>query len=503
MAVKLSSLGGAAWQFFTDNGIPLAGGKLLSYAAGTTTPLATYTSATGSSANTNPIILDSAGRVAGAVWLTEGQLYKFVLTTSTDVTIGTWDNIAGVNDQLSVGSSITTLNSQVAALQTFDSNLALGAGGDSIGFLNTGTSAVVRTMRNRMQETVSVKDFNAKGDNSTNDSAAIQAAITAAAGRVVNFPAGTYIVTAKLTLPAGTTLVGDGSQRTFIVFRNCDGFEAQGDQVNISDMYLWSQSATGVADPKNKTGIIVAGVNGGKLTQFCGHRLYLRGWDNCILWRYTWISSLIECLTINCNVGLFLFGQSVNNYVTNSELVANTGTAAITATKDSGAGSNNKPEGLMVTNTLLASATNCVIVSDFLSLGLVNCVIDLATSAGVVLTDCQAVMISSCWIYGGLFGVVSNNTSTGTDLEMGNSIIGCRIQAVATNAGIIIGANNVGWSITGNTIKSAVECINTNASSESIAITGNFLSTAATYGLTLLGSDTVQANNVGNDAVTP
>jgi hypothetical protein len=52
-------------------------------------------------------------------------------------------------------------------------------------------------------------------------------------------------------------------------------------------------------------------------------------------------------------------------------------------------------------------------------------------------------------------------------------------------------------------IKSTVECINTNASSESIAITGNYLQTPATYGLTLLGTDTVHANNVGNDSVTP
>jgi len=66
MAVNLSPVGGVAAQFFDNNGDPLSGGLLYSYASGTTTPLATYTSSTGLTANTNPIVLDSAGRVPGA-----------------------------------------------------------------------------------------------------------------------------------------------------------------------------------------------------------------------------------------------------------------------------------------------------------------------------------------------------------------------------------------------------------------------------------------------------
>ena len=66
MAVSLSPIGGAGAQFFDNNGNPLSGGKLYTYAAGTTTPQATYASAAGSTLNTNPIILDAAGRVPGS-----------------------------------------------------------------------------------------------------------------------------------------------------------------------------------------------------------------------------------------------------------------------------------------------------------------------------------------------------------------------------------------------------------------------------------------------------
>ena len=94
--VFLSPVGGAAAQFFTNSGVPLTGGKLYSYAAGTTTPQVTYTSSSGVTAHTNPIILDSAGRVPGGeIWLLAPP-YKFVLHTSTDVLIATYDNISGI-----------------------------------------------------------------------------------------------------------------------------------------------------------------------------------------------------------------------------------------------------------------------------------------------------------------------------------------------------------------------------------------------------------------------
>jgi hypothetical protein len=122
MAVNLSSLGGAGWQFFDNNGNPLSGGKLYSYAAGTSTLAPTYTSVSGLTANPNPIILNSAGRPPSQVWLDNNATYKFVLTTSTDVLLWTMDNIPGI-------SSFTTTT--IANLPTI-----LPAAGDVV-FVNT------------------------------------------------------------------------------------------------------------------------------------------------------------------------------------------------------------------------------------------------------------------------------------------------------------------------------------------------------------------------------
>lgn len=64
-------------QFTDNNGVPLAGGEVFTYAAGTTTKINTYTDSTGATPNTNPIILDSRGDAN--IWLAAGVGYKIVL----------------------------------------------------------------------------------------------------------------------------------------------------------------------------------------------------------------------------------------------------------------------------------------------------------------------------------------------------------------------------------------------------------------------------------------
>jgi hypothetical protein len=80
-------------QFFTAAGIPLVGGKLFTYASGTTSPLATYTDDTGLFANTNPVILDSRGEAS--VWLGPSR-YTFVLKDSNDNLIWTADGVGTI-----------------------------------------------------------------------------------------------------------------------------------------------------------------------------------------------------------------------------------------------------------------------------------------------------------------------------------------------------------------------------------------------------------------------
>jgi len=93
MASVLLSPYGNGQQFFDDNGVPLAGGLIYTYQAGSSTPLATYTTNGGTIANANPIVLDASGRTPQQLWLLTGFSYKFVLQNADGVLIQTLDNI--------------------------------------------------------------------------------------------------------------------------------------------------------------------------------------------------------------------------------------------------------------------------------------------------------------------------------------------------------------------------------------------------------------------------
>ena len=95
MSVNLSPIGNG-FQFFTTTGLPLAGGLIYTYQAGSSTPLATYSDNGGVYANTNPIVLGTDGRPQTEIWLTYGYNYKFVLQDSSYNTIQTYDNIYGI-----------------------------------------------------------------------------------------------------------------------------------------------------------------------------------------------------------------------------------------------------------------------------------------------------------------------------------------------------------------------------------------------------------------------
>lgn len=146
VAYNLSSFAGAGAQFFDSNGDPLVGGKLYSYVAGSTTPKATYTTNTGAAANTNPIILDAAGRTPNEIWLEVGVQYKFILKTSADVTIGTYDNLPAINDPFSINSLLSNVTGTNAIAATATPTLTAYAAGQTYSFVAANSNTAAATL---------------------------------------------------------------------------------------------------------------------------------------------------------------------------------------------------------------------------------------------------------------------------------------------------------------------------------------------------------------------
>lgn len=134
----------AKQQFFDAGGKPLAGGALFTFIAGTTTQQATYSESTGTTVNSNPIILDAGGFVSpGPLFLSGGAGYKFVLCaaftgvagTGTCATFGpqqwTIDNIL-LSPFLS-GNNTFTGNNSFNGTTTFNGPVNMNGGGSLSG----------------------------------------------------------------------------------------------------------------------------------------------------------------------------------------------------------------------------------------------------------------------------------------------------------------------------------------------------------------------------------
>ena len=118
--------------------------------------------------------------------------------TSTVFTSGTVITAPWLNDVNT--STYTTVPSNTSNIATNTASIAIlnsSTGSASVGYTPAGTGAVATTVQAKLRQYVSVKDFGAVGDGSTNDTVNVQAAINsvfAAGGGTLFFPAGTYLV---------------------------------------------------------------------------------------------------------------------------------------------------------------------------------------------------------------------------------------------------------------------------------------------------------------------
>jgi hypothetical protein len=224
-----------SFQFFDSSGNPLVSGKLYVYLAGTTTQTNTWQDKTQLTLNTNPIILNAAGRCT--MWLDPTLTYKFELQNSAGVVQPGYpvDNIPGSNSDAS-----------------------------ALVFAQAGAGAVSRTGQAKMREVVSVKDFGAAGDNATNDSAAFQAAldyVEGIGGGGVFIPNGNYRIR-NVTVAAKCHLFGSGEEAVVLRFFPTN---------NAADSTTWTLIVDGAYS--SVSGLTIEGTVSGNLKKGNGLKL--------------------------------------------------------------------------------------------------------------------------------------------------------------------------------------------------------------------------------------
>ncbi len=422
------------------------------------------------------------GELAGVIPSLAGSLGKFLARTLD----GNWFWSAGTG-----GGD--------AALRTDLANPAAGA--SIIAFLRASVGSVATILQTWLSwREISAFEFMTNAQVADYQTGALTLDLTiplqnwlnaaAARGLVARLPKGLGKITSPLVPASGVTIRGTGVVSA-IAPHGCDGFvlPAGTAHVVIENIGMFSYNALGIPDTRNFDAIYCVGTNPAHVDFVTLRDLYLQGWGEAIRWNYTWGSLIDNVTIINCDYGIVLFGQSVNNKIDNSYVSANGGIACINLVPDPV--NNFFGEGLMITNTLLASGqygVRCAL--GFLSLHVSNCVIDLIQDTAFELTDCKKLMLSSNWIYATNRCV--NFNPLGAFNEQSCSLTGNTMIITSANGTVVrFMGNNGGLTIVGGTmeyggvstgcylqgIRTLVEGVNFNSTSSNFAI---FLDGAAT-----------------------
>lgn len=198
-------------QFIDVNGRPLVRGKVYFYEPNTETFKDTFTDSSATTPNTNPVVLDGAGRAT--IWGI-GAYRQVVYDWKGNLI---WDEI---------------VSDVQAAIDDFKNQLSGPSGSSLVGFLQDGAGAVTRPMQDKARETVSAKDYGAKGDGVTDDTVAIQKAVdyvNSIGGGCVKLPRGTYVVSASRSTEIFSNFgVPVAASTGAILLRNSVSLEGEG-----------------------------------------------------------------------------------------------------------------------------------------------------------------------------------------------------------------------------------------------------------------------------------
>lgn len=166
-------------------GIPLVGGKIYTYGAGTTTPKATYTDADATTPQANPIVLNARGEPANVIFWS-GSYYVEIRDALGNLIYSVDDYQTPVNaNELQDAAGAGTIGFSTAVTYPGGSignwlvNLVTSVGASFIGYIQTGTGAVLRTLLDKMLELPSAGDYGSVPGSSIDNTPKIQAGITA------------------------------------------------------------------------------------------------------------------------------------------------------------------------------------------------------------------------------------------------------------------------------------------------------------------------------------
>ncbi|MDM1063533.1 hypothetical protein HXZ62_13325 [Empedobacter falsenii] len=245
---------------------------------------------------------------------------------------------------------------------------------------------------------VSIEKYGAKPaknwQTAIDNSSAIQKAIDENPGRLIFIPSGIYLLGKEIKITHDVRLVGESKYLTILQPINNDGIYVNAGGVFLENFFIHG---------RGKTGITINNVRNTTITN-----VLLQNVQYGIKLVNAW-NPKISNLDIDINnnqtpkvlKGIILSGQSVNNYITNSQISAVD--VGIEIQK-----SDKKSEGLIISNVGIFSAKKGINSEGILSLHINNSIIDLCEEYALDIKNTAGLLVSNSW----LNSKGSNNTQT-------------------------------------------------------------------------------------------
>jgi hypothetical protein len=227
-------------QFIDINGKPLVGGFVHHYEVGTNTPKTTYQDFQQTIPNTNPVVLDARGQAS----IYGTGPYRQVLNDADGNLI--WDQVV-IDPSSAVAQFFLDLANKVDPTK----------GSALVGWISPLPNAVGRTLSEKLQDYINVKDFGAKGDGIQNDTPFINSALEQAniQKKACYFPGGQYLLDESTPgsgfclFNKGVSMIGDGALRTMLI--------PKASLVSTADYIMIQPTATTVLDFMELSGFII------------------------------------------------------------------------------------------------------------------------------------------------------------------------------------------------------------------------------------------------------
>ena len=372
------------------------------------------------------------------------------------------------------------------------------------------TGAVNRAINFKLAEIVSIKDFGAVGDGTTDDTVAIQTALNNAG--CIYIPPGVYKTTTILTVPEGVGIKGDSADTSVIRPTGCDGLSFSNSNaigpVPIEDFWIYGDAASA------NTAIKVLGdaTTASRVTGLRINRLRIQNFRDAINLRSTWNSSITNCIIYHNIFGIVIRGQCVkidihNNYIEHNLLGSVTPTATgifvlSTFDYDPSASTERRPEDIQIHQNLVYGFVYGCQLSNGLFLTANNNDFDGTTLTGIVIGSVGGTLnVNENWI--GLVGATPGNgietIALGALANKVTNISGNEINSInPANIGIYIFTRQNNTNVLNNNISNFSQDINLQ-NCGNIVVKGNLCRSVGGDSIYVIGSTAATIIEIENN----